>query len=156
MTVELTWTVYFIKLGTNNIVNGFTDSEIARGITAIVNELRTRLPSTKILLVGVLPRNDAATSQITENINKNVSSLDNGNSIRFLNMVDHFYKGNGNFYEELYLDDLLHLSPEGYVKWHEIMWPLFDEMYNSSSQPRIVNLYLTMFSCLLLTIFLKV
>jgi len=122
--------VCVLKIGTNNI-GSFTDLEIARGITEIVNQLTSRLPSTKILLVGVLPRNNAATTEITENINRNVSSLDNGSSIRFLNMVDHYYRGNGQFYEELYLDDLLHLSPEGYVKWHEVMWPLFDEMYTA-------------------------
>lgn len=64
-----------------------------------------------------------------------MSSLDNGDSIRFLNMVDHYYRGNGQFYEELYLSDLLHLSPEGYVKWHEVMWPLFDEMYTGLACP---------------------
>lgn len=114
--------------------------------------MRTRLPTTKILLVGVLPRNDAATTEITESINRNVSSLENGNSIRFLNMVDHYYKGNGSFYEELYLNDLLHLSPQGYVKWHEVMWPLFEEMYKSTSQPIIVNLYLAILFSLLLTL----
>lgn len=142
---------FLFQLGTNNIPNGFSDVEIARGITAIVNELKTRLPTTKILLVGVLPRNDAATTDITENINRHVSSLDDGNSIRFLNMVDHYYRGNGSFYDELYLDDLLHLSPEGYVKWHEVMWPLFNEMYTSISQAVAVNINLTVFISLLIT-----
>lgn len=115
--------------------------------------MRVRLPATKILLVGVLPRNDAATTDITESINKNVSALDDGYSIRFLNLVDHFYRGNGSFYEEFYLNDLLHLSPQGYVKWHELMWPLFEEMYTStSSQPIIVNICMTVFFSLLITV----
>lgn len=112
--------------------------------------MKTRLPATKILLVGVLPRNDAATTDITESINRNVSSLDDGHFVRFLNLVDHYYRGNGSFYEEFYLNDLLHLSPEGYVKWHELMWPLFNEMYTSTSQAIVVNIYLTVLFSLLI------
>ncbi|KAJ6636464.1 Platelet-activating factor acetylhydrolase IB subunit alpha2 [Pseudolycoriella hygida] len=120
--------VCVLKIGTNNI-GSFNEFEIARGISAIIVQLTARLPTTRILLVGVLPRNNATMTEVTENINRYVSIFDNGDSIRFLNMVDHFYTGNGSFSQELYLDDLLHLSPAGYVKWHEVMWPLFNEMY---------------------------
>ena len=41
-------------IGTNN-PGGSTPDEIAQGITAIVHELRERLPKTKVLLLGVFP-----------------------------------------------------------------------------------------------------
>lgn len=86
----------------------------------------------KILLLGVLPRNNADLTNRTENINSMISILDNANTVRYLNMRDAFYLGNGEFNTTLYTADLLHLSAEGYVKWHEVMNPLFTEMYNST------------------------
>ncbi|KAG4074529.1 hypothetical protein HA402_006373 [Bradysia odoriphaga] len=144
--------VSILKIGTDNIPNGFTDSSIARGLTAIVNELSRGLPSTKILLVGVLPRNEAETSELTGSINKNVASLDNGNSVRFVNMVNRYHKQTGNFYDELYLNDLLPSSPQGCVERNEVHLLLFDEMYNSATQPIIAGFYLMMLFCLSLLV----
>lgn len=84
----------------------------------------------KILLLGVLPRTNAASTVRTENINSLVSILDNGSTIRYLNMRDAYYRGDGNFVEELYTADLLHLSGPGYAKWQEVMNSLFTEMYS--------------------------
>ncbi|KAG4079587.1 hypothetical protein HA402_011538 [Bradysia odoriphaga] len=153
--VRFIWTYQKLNLiaGTDNIPNGFTDSSIARGLTAIVNELSRGLPSTKILLVGVLPRNDSETSELTGSINKNVASLDNGNSVRFVNMVNRYHKQTGNFYDELYLNDLLPSSPQGCVEWNEVHLLLFDEMYNSATQPIIAGFYLMMLFCLSLLVF---
>lgn len=106
-----------------------SEGDIARGVAAIVNELRSRLPRTKVLLLGVLPRNNAELTDFVERINTAVSILDNGNTVRFLNMRDAYYTGNGEFYTELFTDDLLHLSPPGYAKWNETMSSLFWEMY---------------------------
>ncbi|XP_037048489.1 platelet-activating factor acetylhydrolase IB subunit beta-like [Bradysia coprophila] len=145
--------VSILKIGTKNIPNGFTDSSIARGITAIVNELSEALPSTKILLVGVLRRNDAATSELIESIYRNVALLDNRNSVRFLNMVDRYHKRTGNFYDELCLNDLLPSNSQGYVKWNEVHLLLFDEMYNSATQPIIAGFYLVMLVCSSLIVF---
>src|SRR5262245_10460605 len=47
--------VVVLMIGTNN-ASGNTPDEIAQGITAIVGELRKRLPKSKILLLGVFPR----------------------------------------------------------------------------------------------------
>ncbi len=49
--------VAVLMIGTNN-VSSSTPDEIAQGITAIVKELRSRLPKTKILLLGVFPRGE--------------------------------------------------------------------------------------------------
>ncbi|OXA63915.1 platelet-activating factor acetylhydrolase IB subunit beta [Folsomia candida] len=119
-----------LKIGTNN-VGWYPERDIARGISAIVAELRGRLPTTKILLLGILPRINAEETERVEQINAMVSILDNGNTVRFLNMRDAFYMGNGQFYPGLYSPDLLHLETMGYAKWRETMEPLFLEMWNS-------------------------
>ncbi len=46
--------------GTNNIwTDGDNSPDVARGVTAVVGELRSRLPNSKILLLGILPRVNA-------------------------------------------------------------------------------------------------
>ena len=46
--------VAVLMIGTNNAGSNSAD-EIAAGVTAIVQELRKRLPETKVLLLGVFP-----------------------------------------------------------------------------------------------------
>lgn len=101
-----------------------------------MNELRNRLPNTRILLLGILPRYDAEQTEIVERINAMVAENDNGNTVRYLNMRDAFYAGNGQFYDELYNSDLLHLARPGYARWSVTMNPLFNQMW-SDIQPRV-------------------
>lgn len=104
---------------------------MARGISAIVDELRIRLPNSRILLLGVLPRNNSATTAIVERINTIVSARENLNTIRYLNMRDSFYV-NGQFIANLFgSGELLHLSAAGYLRWDETMHPLFTAMWNT-------------------------
>ncbi|ODM89899.1 Platelet-activating factor acetylhydrolase IB subunit beta, partial [Orchesella cincta] len=116
-----------IKIGTNNL-GGHDDTQIALGNLVLVNDLRERLPNMKILLLGILPRTNEEWTARTSNINGIISRLDNGRTIRFLDMKEHFYYGGNNFATELYTSDLLHLTPAGYRKWAEVMDPLFREM----------------------------
>lgn len=118
-----------LKIGTNNIwIND--ETSIGAGVIFEVRELRERLPNMKILLLGVLPRNDAGMTERTSAINEVIRHMDNGQTIRYLDMKDHFFRGNDLVWE-LYTDDGVHLSAAGYAKWHEVMEPLFREMLNS-------------------------
>ncbi|KAJ6637214.1 Platelet-activating factor acetylhydrolase IB subunit alpha2 [Pseudolycoriella hygida] len=122
--------IIVIMIGTNN-VGSFSEEDIARGISAIVDELRTRLPTTRILLLGILPRTNSATTAFVERINVIVSARENLNTVRFLNMRDSFYV-NGQFIAQLFSSgDFLHLSAAGYLRWDETMHPLFNEMWNT-------------------------
>ncbi|CAL8117632.1 unnamed protein product [Orchesella dallaii] len=116
-----------VKIGTNNL-GGNDDLQIALGNVILVNDLRERQPNMKILLLGILPRTNEEWTNRTSNINRIISSLDNGKTIRFLDMKEHFYFGGNNFATELYTSDLLHLTAAGYRKWAEVMDPLFREM----------------------------
>ena len=45
--------VAVVMIGTNNSPNGInTEAEMLEGVTAILNQIRTRQPDTKILLLG--------------------------------------------------------------------------------------------------------
>jgi len=120
-----------LKIGTNNI-GWYAEADIARGVITIVDELRHRLPNTKILLLGILPRYNSEQTAITDRINALFAHVDNGNTIRYLNMRDAFYVGNDQFYWDLFSTDLLHLATPGYERWEQTMNPLFTQMWNTA------------------------
>ncbi len=120
-----------LKIGTNNLyndINAGSDEEIAAGIGAIVGLLRQKLPTTKILMLGVLPRQNDYFTGRTMHINKLIAPLADDNSIRFLDMTDKFQSEPGKVKTELYNRDQLHLSTQGYELWAATMKPLFDGM----------------------------
>jgi lysophospholipase L1-like esterase len=118
-----------LKIGTNNL--GYEDRDIANGVITVVNLLRLKLPNMRILLLGILPRNDANLTARVDNINSMIDDLDDGYWVKFFNMRDTFYMGDGQFNLPLYTDDLLHLSTEGYKAWQQVMDPIFQEMLSS-------------------------
>ncbi len=120
-----------LKIGTNNLYsdhNAGTDEEVADGITAIVKALRTKLPKTKVLLLGLLPRQNAYFSGRTQHINSLIVKLDDGKSVRFLDMSPKFQESVGVVKKELFVGDQLHLNAKGYEVWGETMAPLLAQM----------------------------
>jgi lysophospholipase L1-like esterase len=112
-----------LMIGTNNAGSNSAD-EIAQGITAIVKELRKRLPETKILLLGVFPRGQKpdATRAKLEEVNKQVSRLDDGSHVTYLDIAKAFLEPDGTLSREI-MPDYLHLSAKGYRLWADAMEP---------------------------------
>ena len=117
-----------LKIGTNNLYGDFnsgSDEEIADGITTIVTTLRKKLPDTKILLLGLLPRQNEYFSNRVVHINSLIGKLDDGKTVRFLDMGPKFADAVGKVKANLYNQDQLHLVAEGYQVWADAMQPLF-------------------------------
>ena len=118
-----------IMIGTNN--SGTDSSEdIAAGIKAIVEKLRTERPETKILLLGIFPRGpDAEDAKRKVNIGANeiAKQLDDGQSVTYLDISDKFLESDGTLSKEI-MPDLLHLSPKGYEIWAESIEPKVAEL----------------------------
>lgn len=120
-----------VKIGTNNLYEDFnagTDMEIADGIRTIVGILREKLPNTKILLLGLLPRQNTNFTNRTLRINSMIKTLDDGQGVRFLDMSDKFQTEIGKVKPELYVPDQLHLAKPGYELWAATMMPVLQEM----------------------------
>lgn len=121
-----------LLIGTNNTGQN-TPEETARGITAIVQALRKKLPSTKILLLGVLPRGVDAKTPLRDNIasiNERIKKLDDGRMIRYLDIGPKLVDKDGRLPPEV-SPDALHLSEKGYQIWAEAMAPLLNKMLGS-------------------------
>ncbi|OXA61025.1 platelet-activating factor acetylhydrolase IB subunit gamma [Folsomia candida] len=115
-----------LLIGTNNFGHN-KDMEIFKGVKAIVIELRRRLPHSKILLLGILPRStDTATKRVNA-INKLIMQLDDDLMVWFFDLGRYFYIED-HLVTELYHQDLLHLSSKGYETWAFAMAPVMREM----------------------------
>jgi beta-glucosidase len=123
--------VIVLCIGTNNLyddANGGSDEEIATGITTVVHLIQHKLPHTRILLVGLLPRQNDWFSGRVKRINGIIAKLDDGKSVRFLDVGSRFASAPGKMMPELYHQDQLHLVRKGYETWAAALKPLFDEL----------------------------
>jgi len=109
-----------IMIGTNNSGSN-TPAEIADGVKVIVEQIRKKSPSTKILLLAVFPRgtnNDDARRKVNQGANAIFKKLADSKHVHYLDIGEHFLTDNGTLEREI-MPDLLHLSPQGYTIWAE-------------------------------------
>lgn len=122
--------VAMLMIGTNNLGNAL-DEQIAAGITQCVEDLRSKLPNTKVLLLAVFPRSAKATDPFRarlKNINETIKKLDDGGkTVKFLDIGDKFLDAEGNLPKDI-MPDSLHPNAKGYAIWAEAVKPTLDEM----------------------------
>jgi platelet-activating factor acetylhydrolase IB subunit beta/gamma len=120
-----------LKIGTNNLYGDFnagSDEEIAQGISAIVKELQTKLPGARLVLCGILPRqNEYFTNRIFK-INAQIKRLADGKTVYFLDLAEKYETAPGKVIPELYVPDQVHLSAKGYQIWADALTPLLPGM----------------------------
>jgi lysophospholipase L1-like esterase len=133
--------VVVLMIGTNNI--GFehdkktlrnTPAEAAAGVTAVVRELRRRLPRTKILLLGVFPKGDKPGGAGRANVaavNRLIAGLDDGRQVRFLDIGASFLAPDGTLSADI-MADFGHPTLKGYELWAAAMKPLLRHLLDNS------------------------
>jgi beta-glucosidase len=126
-----------LMIGTNNRNRA---EETADGIKAIVQQLRTRLPNTKILILAIFPRGcyeDRGSPDVLESgmndlwaanqqVNEIVSKIADGATIHYLDIGPAFL--NEGKVLRKYMPDFLHPNAEGYQIWAEAMEPTIKEL----------------------------
>jgi beta-glucosidase len=109
-----------LMIGTNNFGED-SASDIALGIKAIVEKLRTRLPKTNVLLLGVFPRGEKPDDPLREKsnaVNAIIKDYDDGKMVHYFEINEKLMKPNGEQDRDI-MPDLVHLSPKGYEIWGE-------------------------------------
>ena len=108
-----------VMIGTNNS-NGEdnTAEQIAEGVRHIVQKLRSKLPSTKILLIPIFPRGENVNPQRGKinQTNQIIQKLADGENILWVDFGHKFIDENGRIPRDI-MPDYLHLSPKGYEIW---------------------------------------
>ncbi len=122
--------VVVIMIGTNNIHSKkkYKHEQISEGIRLIVDTVRKKLPKSKILLLGILPRFDGwrSAKYFKSNINainNAIAKCDDGKNIFFMDLSKNFLNPDGSIKKELFRDGI-HLTPEGYQVFSKAMNPL--------------------------------
>jgi lysophospholipase L1-like esterase len=120
-----------LLIGTNNLgaVIGERPEWAAEGIRQIIDNIRSRLPQTKILLLALFPR-DSKNSSLRERVsqvNGAIRSFADGEHVLFADFGDSFRQPNGELRPELFSDGL-HLTAEGYEVWYRRLDPLLEKL----------------------------
>jgi N-acetylglucosamine-6-sulfatase/beta-glucosidase len=118
-----------IMIGTNNLSGGHTPEQIAGGIKAIIDELKSSKPGIKVLLLGVFPRGSKAhavgeakavpASKLNPGIakiNELIAKFDDGKTVFFKDIGKEFLDAEGGLPAAM-MPDYLHLSARGYEAW---------------------------------------
>jgi lysophospholipase L1-like esterase len=128
--------VVVLMIGTNNTgkerdrqTPRNTVPETVAGVRAVVNDVRARLPDSRILLLAVFPRgtlDDPQRAQVAL-VNTLIAKLDDGRMVKFLDIGPGFLDFDGTLPRSL-MPDLLHPNAQGYRIWAEAMEPTLDAM----------------------------
>ncbi|MEO8062189.1 MAG: GDSL-type esterase/lipase family protein [Pseudomonadota bacterium] len=127
--------VVVLLAGTNNVGNqtplGNTETraaEVARGIAAVVREIRRRAPKATLVITGITPRDDnLAVMPIIRAANREIAGLADGKKIRYINIETQLADAAGNLLPGMAVDGL-HLTPKAYQVWADALKPIFTEI----------------------------
>jgi lysophospholipase L1-like esterase len=123
--------VVVLLIGTNNLGHDRAPPpRVAAGISKVVAMLRTRLPTTQLLVLGILPSGEHPSAPLRAQIaatNALVARLDDGASIRYLDVGRHFLADDARIPREL-MDDFLHPTPRGYRVLAKAVEPTLSQM----------------------------
>jgi lysophospholipase L1-like esterase len=117
--------VAVLMFGTNNTGHRQEDpATIAIGIKRNIDELRKRLPNTKILLLAIFPREEkpGLARAINDKVNTILPGFADNKHVFFLNINQEFLDANGGLSKEI-MPDFLHPNEKGYEIWARAMTP---------------------------------
>jgi len=130
--------VTVLMIGTNNSGTDSPD-DIAKAIGLILADIRTKMPETKVLLLGIFPRgphpratpaadDSAKRMEVIHAVNDLIARYDDGGkTVKYLYFGDKFLGLDGKIPSEI-MPDQLHPSEKGYRIWAEAMNPTLDEL----------------------------
>jgi lysophospholipase L1-like esterase len=119
-----------LLIGTNNSnKDDFSEAEILEGVTAVVTQIRERLPATKILIIAIFPRGKSFSVQRGKilQVNQALAKLADGKMIQYLDFGSQLIETDGSISKSI-MPDYLHLTERGYEIWAEAMEPKLKEM----------------------------
>ncbi len=127
--------VAVLMIGTNNTGDRQEDPRTtAAGIRRLIDEIRMRHPSTKILLLAIFPRDPKPGSRLRA-LNQQVNDLIRGFAdqevVHFLDINAALMNPDGSLSPEV-MPDWLHLSERGYRQWAEAMHPTLKRLLAES------------------------
>ncbi|MGA2787836.1 MAG: GDSL-type esterase/lipase family protein [Verrucomicrobiota bacterium] len=122
--------VAVVMIGTNNSKNDDnTEADILAGVTAIVQQIHTRQPDTKILLLGIFPRGKTFSPQRGKilQVNQALARLDDGSHVFYLDFGSRYLENDGSISPSI-MPDYLHPNEAGYRIWANATEPMLKQL----------------------------
>jgi lysophospholipase L1-like esterase len=125
--------IVVVLAGTNNVAAARSGDDnrvgdITRGVEAIVDFVRRRVPAATIVLTAIFPRNDRP--ELLPDIlriNTNLARIADGRLIRFVNINDRLADSDGRLFAGM-MNDGLHPTVRAYQIWADALKPIFTEV----------------------------
>jgi lysophospholipase L1-like esterase len=121
--------VAVLMIGTNNSnKDDNTEADILEGVTAIVKQMQTRLPDTKILICAIFPRSKTFSTQRGKilQVNQALARLDDGKKIFYIDFGSQMIEPDGSISTQM-MRDALHPGEAGYQIWADAIEPKLKE-----------------------------
>lgn len=124
--------IVVLMIGTNNLGRNEDDPpKVVDGVQAIISLLHSRLPGTKIFLLGVPPADQEPKTKMRKRIaetNRRMKrNLDDGHSILFHDLGPVLLEADGRISPEV-MADFLHPTPAGYKRIADVIFPKIDRL----------------------------
>jgi beta-glucosidase len=133
---EISPSLVVLLIGTNNAGHRQESSKhTALGIKVILEELRSRLPHSKILLMALFPRSKKPSQQLrvlVDGTNQLIQQYANGHSIIWQDINHHFVDEQGILHESI-MPDFLHPNAQQYQLWAEAIEPWY-KLYETKNR----------------------
>jgi beta-glucosidase len=125
--------VVIVLIGTDDLPAGRTPELTAQGVRAVLIRLRQKLPNTRVLLLGLLPRGATKDDPMREAVgavNQMIQSCADGKTIVYADIGGVLLDSNGVLSTKL-SPDLLHFTGAGYKLLAAKLDPLIDQLENA-------------------------
>lgn len=125
----------FLLIGANDVSHNLTADSIATSIGELIDLIRRRTPGTRLYVQSLLPINNVdyrrykamdGKEQVIRDINTLLQPIAESRGARYIDIHNSLTDANGNLRANL-TNDGLHLLPEGYAIWVDILRPYLDE-----------------------------
>lgn len=123
-----------LLIGTNNLAPAKkghvpdNPKDIFAGIQAIVKEVRTRLPESKLLVFSIFPRKPGPANDRVKAVNAMLPQLADQTHVFHVDINQTFLTEKGEQNADLYSrKDLVHLVDQGYLAWAKALQPILKE-----------------------------
>jgi lysophospholipase L1-like esterase len=98
-------------------------------VQAIVQQIRTRQPDTKIILLGIFPRGQTFSAQRGKilQVNEALARLDDGKNVFYVDIGSQLIENDGSISKSM-MKDYLHPVEAGYTIWAAAIEPKLKEL----------------------------
>lgn len=114
-----------IYCGENDLANGASPEKVTSNFVTLFNYIRQNFPEASVVFVSIKP--SPSRKNILDNVRKANGSIrefiKKQKSAAFVDVFSLMLDKNGNFREELFIEDRLHMNRKGYDIWKKALKP---------------------------------